>query len=75
MITEELLISKGFNKQVFFYQIGGGEDEDDTDIFVKDDVVVFWDHYYKVWRKNRYSQINYVNGLDWHGEACSEGDL
>lgn len=75
MITEELLISKGFKKQIFFYQIGGGEDEDDTYIFINDDVVVFWDHYYKVWRKNIYSKINYVNGLDWDGQVCEETDL
>lgn len=64
----QVLFDKGFKKQVFFYQIGGGEDEDDTDIFVKDDTVVFYDYSYKVWRKCSYSEINYIKGLPCDAE-------
>lgn len=60
---ENILLAKGYEKRVFFYEIGGGEDEDDIDIFVKGNTVVFYDYSYKVWRTCPYDSINYVNGL------------
>lgn len=58
-------IPDGFIKQTFFYQIGGGEDEDDRDVWVNSDAdkVIFKDG--NKYRKCKWSKCNYVNGLDY----------
>lgn len=34
------LIKAGYKPEIFFYKIGGGEDESDMTIYVKDDIAV-----------------------------------
>ena len=63
-ITEQSLIEAGYEKQTFFYQIGGGEDEDDREIFVKDGIAVTYESTYDGWYAKRESEINYVNGFN-----------
>ncbi|HLI93232.1 MAG TPA: hypothetical protein VKU83_06470 [Puia sp.] len=46
-ITEEYLLANGWESRTFFYAIGGGEDEDDRLIFIKDGLALtemggFW---------------------------------
>lgn len=72
--VERILLEKGYKKQVFFYAIGGGEDEDDRDIFIKDESVVFYDYSYKVWRKCHSRQTSYVNGLPSNAEVITQPD-
>lgn len=39
-ITKERLLELGFAQKNFFYAVGGGEDEDDRVIYVKDDIAL-----------------------------------
>jgi hypothetical protein len=62
-VSEESLLNAGFKPQYFAYQIGGGEDEDDMTIFVKDNIAVAyrWDNDY--WYARRREGLNYINGF------------
>lgn len=74
MITEQSLLESGFNKQIFFFQIGNGEDEDDIDIYIKGNLAITY--HSKQWKKRPYDQISYVNGfgLD-EAEVCTESEV
>jgi hypothetical protein len=63
MITEDILLQNGFEKRVFFFAIGSGEDEDDIDIFVKDGIAVTYESTYDCWFANKEENINYTNGF------------
>lgn len=63
LITEEWLKKNGWQKRLFFYAIGGGEDENDRDIWVKDGVALTYEYTYKKWCKASYEELNYVNGF------------
>lgn len=56
-ITEDSLKAAGYSKQIFFYKIGGGEDEDDIDIFVKDNIAVSFNFYKETWYAVSYSSL------------------
>lgn len=59
------LIDAGYKKKVFFFAIGGGEDEDDIDIYVDEikDIAVTWDIWHECWKQTKYSELSYVNGF------------
>ena len=61
----EYLKSLGFIKKVFFYATGGGEDENDMDIFVKGDNALTsgWQSPAK-WSVGLYKKCNYIHGFD-----------
>jgi hypothetical protein len=61
-ISESELLANGYQKQTFFYQIGGSEDENDMAIFVKDGFAISFDWTVSRWRKVKYSDLNYING-------------
>jgi hypothetical protein len=63
-ITEQSLIDNGYEKQVFFYQVGGGEDEDDREIFVKDGIAVTFESTTKSWHARKMSEISYEGGFN-----------
>lgn len=64
LITEQQLIEAGFKPKTFFYEIGGGEDEDDMTIYIKDDIALMFDFQRKVWLKRPYSSLSYINGFN-----------
>ena len=59
------LIDDGYKKEVFFFRTGGGEDEDNIDIYVNEekDIAVTWDVWKGRFVQRKYSEINYVNGF------------
>lgn len=63
-ITEQSLIEAGYKKTIFFFQVGGGEDEDDRFIYVKDGIAVTYEGSYQSWHARKEDDINYVNGFD-----------
>jgi hypothetical protein len=63
-ITEESLINAGYEKEIFFFQTGGGEDEDDQDIYVKGDIAVTYESTYKCWYTQKRDRLNYVDGFE-----------
>lgn len=63
-ITEQSLIAAGYERQTFFFQTGGGEDEDDMEIFVKNGIAVAYESTYECWYAVPESEINYVDGFN-----------
>jgi hypothetical protein len=63
---EQQIIDSGYKKELFFYQTGGGEDENDMYIFVnkEKDIAVAWDVWKESWAQIQYSSLNYVNGFN-----------
>ena len=59
------LLKNGFISDTLFFQIGGGEDEDDITIFMKEDFALAWDYITSKWHKCMYKSINYKDGFDW----------
>jgi hypothetical protein len=53
----------GFVKEVFFYKTDN--DENDKDIWVKDNIVIYFDWTIKLWYYSAYSELNYVEGLPY----------
>lgn len=62
-ITKEDLIKAGWEPQAFFFQTGGGEDEDDREIFVKDGITITYESSYKCWCVKKHDEINYIDGF------------
>lgn len=62
---EQQLIDAGYKREVFFFAIGGGEDEDDIYIYVNEDedIAVTWDIWNECWKQRKYSELTYVNGF------------
>lgn len=58
------LIKSGFTKQNFAFQVGGGEDENDDSILIKENIVLWWDYSADKWHAGTYSKCNYVNGIN-----------
>lgn len=58
----ELLRSRGYISEVFYYGIGGGEDESDMIIFKKDDHALYFDFTRKMWRKIHQVHLAYETG-------------
>lgn len=67
-ITEKALREAGYKAEIFFYQTGGGEDEDDCIIFVKDGRVLHYEYVEKYWMAAKYDDLNYTEG--WPYEAA-----
>jgi hypothetical protein len=63
-ITEQSLTNAGYEKQIFFFQIGGGEDEDDIYIFVKDGTAITYESTFNCWCIKPYSELNYLDGFN-----------
>lgn len=63
------LEKKGFVHKNFFFQTGGGEDENDMEIYVKDDIAVTFDCYSNSFKTCKYSNMNYVDGWDYNNET------
>lgn len=63
-ITEQSLIAAGYEKRIFFFQIGGGEDEDDREIFVKDGIAITYESTYDVWCVRAEFDLNYIDGFN-----------
>lgn len=64
-ITEAILKEDGWKCQLFEYKIGGGEDEDDMDIWVKEEWAIT-----KIkdrWLLCRHDNISTINGWDYGG--------
>lgn len=57
----------GFKSICFAFQTGGGEDEDDVMIYVKDNIAVKSIGFYKYVQCD-YSKMNYITGWDWDNE-------
>lgn len=65
LITQELLIGNGWIKENLYYQIGGGEEENDRTIYVKDGWALTFDYTSKRWYIAKYDELNYVNGFPY----------
>lgn len=63
-ITEQSLIAAGYQKEIFFFQTGGGEDEDDQDIYVKGDIAVTYESTYQCWYAQKRDRLSYVDGFE-----------
>lgn len=63
-ITEQSLIENGYEKEIFFFQTGGGEDEDDQDIYVKGDIAVTYESTYGRWYAQKRDRLSYINGFE-----------
>lgn len=63
-ITEQTLIAAGYEKEIFFFQVGNYEDEDDITIFVKDGVAVTQGSEDGYWHAEKRDLISYAEGFD-----------
>jgi len=57
----EFLKSLGFVKTNFAYATGGGEDENDEDLFIKGNIALEWDYSTDRWSKHDINLIDYSN--------------
>lgn len=57
------LIAAGFKKKHLYYQVGGGEDEDGDDVFMKDEIILSWDYISDRWYKGHLDNYNYWKGI------------
>ena len=64
-ITEEWLKENGWKGETLFYQVGGGEDEDDCSIWVKDEMALTHSSIHKLWYIAKRSDLNYINGFPY----------
>lgn len=53
----------GFVKEVFFYKTDN--DENDKDIWVKNNIAIYFDWTMKIWFYSFYSELNYIEGLPY----------
>ena len=65
--------SLGYVARTFFYQIGGGEDEDDKTIFIKNGFAV-WITQNRLYRC-KYDRLSYTNGFPQDAELITPEDL
>lgn len=63
-ITEQSLIAAGYEKRIFFFQIGNYEDEDDIIIFVKDGIAITQGSEERYWHARKLNEISYADGFD-----------
>jgi hypothetical protein len=63
-ITPDELIKSGYEKRTFFFAIGGGEDEDDQEIFVKGGIAITYESTFSCWCARPEREINYVDGFN-----------
>jgi hypothetical protein len=50
---------------MFEYQVSGGEDQDDTTIYVKDGIALTFEFQRKLWWKQSYYILSTVNGFGY----------
>lgn len=58
------LTDHGWKQFVFYYQIGNFEDENDDCVFVKNDVLLWFDYTWGRWFEGVYSRCRYESGID-----------
>lgn len=62
---------KGFKKQTFFYAVPG--DENDMEIWVRDDVVLAWNSSREYFVRCNYSDLSYQHGFPW--DYATQADI
>ena len=71
----DTLIAKGYKHTNFFYQTGGGEDEDDMEVFIKDDkAVTGWYSEFPNVRRCDAEDLNYIDGWPEYSEVLLLSD-
>lgn len=62
------LIDSGFEHKTLFFQTGGGEDENDMSIFVKNGIAVSHDDINDVWYSCKEANLSYTKGWDYDNQ-------
>lgn len=54
----------GFIREIFYYKTDN--DENDKDIWVKDNIAIYYEWTTKRWYKSNYNELNYNEGLPYN---------
>lgn len=72
-ITEEWLEANGWRSEIFFFAIGGGEDEDDMIIWEKDEIAVC--RCRDIWYKSIRDNLSYTHGFPSNNIVYTIADI